>query len=79
METGRSAAECRHKAAECQRMAVLAGSPEARLMYADLARKWRYVAEQAAMLESGGLPRRPLDHPLFGRSGTSVSDGCATS
>ena len=42
--TSYSAEECRSKAAECERLAVLAGTAEARSMYADLARQWRSMA-----------------------------------
>jgi hypothetical protein len=41
------AEECRKKAADCERLAVLAGTGEARSMYADLARQWRSLAQDA--------------------------------
>ena len=45
------AERCRKKAIECERGAVLATDPAVRLIYADLARQWRDMAEQAEDLE----------------------------
>jgi len=44
---GKQADVCRKKAAECERMAILAIEPEKRAMYAQLAAQWREMSEQA--------------------------------
>jgi hypothetical protein len=54
--TSYSAEECRKKAADCERLAVLAGTAEARSMYADLARQWRFMATEAETLHLNCAP-----------------------
>ena len=44
---GKQADECRKRAAECERMVILAIEPEKRAMYAQLAAQWREMSEQA--------------------------------
>ena len=45
------AAACRRKALECERAAILATDVAGRLMYFDLAKQWRDMADQAEALE----------------------------
>jgi hypothetical protein len=44
---GKQADVCRKKAAECERIAILAIEPEKRAMYTQLAAQWREMSEQA--------------------------------
>ena len=43
--------ECRERAQHCERAGSLAVTLEARLMYADLAKQWRKLAEQLEWLK----------------------------
>ena len=48
---------CRRKAQHCERAGSLAGTVEARLMYADLAQQWRDLAKQIEVLDQQKIHR----------------------
>jgi hypothetical protein len=49
---------CRRHAAECERAAIIATDTAVRLMYLDLARQWREMAQQAVELEERRAAQR---------------------
>ena len=49
---------CRRQAAECERAAIIATDLPVRLMYLDLARQWREMAEQTIDLEQQRAAQR---------------------
>jgi hypothetical protein len=48
---------CRKKALQCEQAAIIATDMGARLMYLDVARQWREMAEQAEDLERRFMAR----------------------
>ena len=55
---------CRKKALQCEHAAIMAADTDARLMYLDIARQWREMAEQAEELEQRRRLRERRQHAL---------------
>ena len=63
--------ECRQRADECRRGAAQAADDVLRVMYLDLARRWRKMAHEAESLERKAGPTKPITaEQVFALSGS---------
>jgi len=60
------AEQCRNKAADCERLALLAKYPDAKNSFVEVARQWRDLAKQIELIErdSSGFCRSIPADPI---------------